>query len=47
MDPLGTILVILGPKGTPKRHTEAQMFVFIDFMVDLGSPLGPTLAKIL
>ena len=47
MGPLGTILVILGPKGAPKRHTEAQMSIFIDFRVDFGSLLGPTLGTIL
>ena len=43
MGPLDTILVILGPKGAPKRHTEAQMSISIDFKVDFGSILGPTL----
>jgi hypothetical protein len=47
---LGTrdsILVILGYRGTPKGHTEAHMYIFIDFRVDLGSLLGPTLGTIL
>ena len=43
MDALDTILVILGSRGTPNEHTEAQMSIFIDFRVDLGSLLGPTL----
>ena len=38
-----TILVVLGSTGTPNEHTETQMSIFIDFRVDLGSPLGPTL----
>ena len=38
-----TILVILGSRGTPNGHTEAQMSIFIDFRVHLGSLLGPTL----
>ena len=38
-----TILVILGSRGTPNGHTEAQRSSFIDFRVDLGSLLGPTL----
>ena len=41
--PWGTILVILGPKGAPKRHIEAQMSIFIDFRMDFGSLLGPIL----
>ena len=36
--------MILGSRGTPNRHSEAQMSVFIDFLMDLGSLLGPTLA---
>ncbi len=47
MGPLDTILVILGPKGAPKRHTEAQISIFIDFRVDFGSLLAPTLGTIL
>ena len=47
MGPLGTVLVILGPKRAPKRHTEAQMFIFIDFRVDLLCLLGSTLDSIL
>ena len=47
MGPLGTILVILGPKGAPKRHTEAQISIFIDFRMDFGSLLGPILNIIL
>ena len=39
-----TILVILGSRGTPNGHTEAQMSIFIDFRLDLGSLLGLTLA---
>ena len=42
-----TILVILGSRGTPNGHSEVQMSIFIDFRVDLGSLLGPTLAIIL
>ena len=38
-----TILVILGSRGTPNGHTEAQRSSFIDFRVDLGSLLGFTL----
>ena len=37
--------MILGGRGTPNGHTEAQMFVFIDFFSDLGSFLGTTLGK--
>ena len=33
-------MVILCSTGTPNGHTEAQMSIFIDFMVDLGSLLG-------
>ena len=44
MDALDTILVILGSKGAPNGHTEAQMSILIDFSVDLGSLLGLTLA---
>ena len=40
MAPSGTVLVILGPKGAPKRHTEAQISIFIDFRVDFGTLLG-------
>ena len=47
LGPLGTVLVILGPKGAPKRHTEAQMSIFIDFRVDFTCLLGPTLVTIL
>ena len=42
-----TILVILGSRETPNGHTKAQMSVFIDFRVDLGSVLGSTLGTIL
>ena len=38
--------MILGSRGTPNGHTEAQMSVFIDFSIDLGSLLGPTLGTI-
>ena len=38
-----TILVILGSRGTPNGHTEVQISILIDFRVDLGSLLGPTL----
>ena len=44
MDALDSILVILGSRGTPNGHTEAQMSIFIDFRVDLGSLLELTLA---
>ena len=40
---LGSVLVILGSRGTPNGHTEVQMSVFIDFRVHLGTLLGPTL----
>ncbi len=33
----------LGSRGTPNGHTEAQMYVFIDFLLTLGSNSGPTL----
>ena len=36
-----------GSRGAPNGHTEAQMAVFINFKVDLGSLLGPTLGTIL
>ena len=39
--------MILGSRGTPDGHTEAQIAVFIDFRVDFGSLLGPTLGTIL
>ena len=55
MGPLGTVLVILGPKGAPKRHTEAQMSIFrhteaqmsifIDFRVDFGCSWDPLWAR--
>ena len=31
-----TILVILGSKGSPNRHLEVQVCIFIDFKVILG-----------
>ena len=37
-----TILVIQGSTGTPNRHLEVQVSIFIDLEVYLGSPLGPT-----
>jgi len=40
---LAIFLVILGSRGTPNGHTEAQMSVFIDLFLDLGSLPGPTL----
>ena len=43
MGPWDTILVILGSRGTPNGHTEAQMSVFIDLFMDLGSLPGTTL----
>ena len=46
MGTLDTILVILGFRGTPNGHTEAQMSVFIDFSMDLGTLLGRTLDTI-
>ena len=46
LGPLGTILVILGPKVVPEGHTEAQISFFIDFRVDFGSLLGPILGII-
>ena len=42
-----TILVILGSRGIPNGHTEVQMSTFVDFKVDLGSVLGPTLGTLL
>ena len=36
-------MVIQGYTGTPNRHLEVLEPVFIDFLVDLGSLLGPTL----
>ena len=42
-----TILLILGSRGTPNGHTEAQNLLFIDFWMDLGSLLRPTLVTIL
>ena len=42
-----TILVILGSRGTPTGHTEAQISIFINFWMDLGSLLGLTLDIIL
>ena len=42
-----TVLVILGSRGTPDGHTEAQISIFIDCLVDLGSLLRPTLGIIL
>ena len=35
--------MIQGYTGTPNRHLEVLECVFIDFLVDLGSLLGPTL----
>ena len=43
LNPWDTILVILGSRGTPNGHTEAQMSVFIDFFLKFGSLSGPTL----
>ncbi len=40
---LGPLDTILGSRGTPNGHTEAQMSVSIDFFFDLGSLPGPTL----
>ena len=37
------ILVVQGARGTPNRHLEVQVFIFIDFRVHFGSLLGPTL----
>ena len=45
MGPLGTVLVVLGPKGAPKRHTEAQMSIFIDFSGILGASWDPLWAQ--
>ena len=42
----GTILVIMGSRGTPNGHTEGQMSIFIDFRIHFGSLLGPTLGTI-
>ena len=38
-----TILVIQGATGTPSRHLEVQLYIFIDFGSHSGSLLGPTL----
>ena len=42
----GTILVIMGSRGTPNGHTEGQMSIFIDFWVHFGRLLEPTLGTI-
>ena len=47
MDTWDIILVILGSRGTPNGHTEAQMSVFIDFRMDLGGNLESTLGTVL
>ena len=39
--------MILGSSGTPNGHIVAQMFVFIDFRLDLESLLGSSLGTIL
>ena len=41
-----TISVIMGSRGTPNGHTEGQMSIFIDFLMNFDSLLGPTLATI-
>ena len=38
-----TFLVIQGSTGTPNRHLEVQLLIFIDFRVHFGSLLGSTL----
>ena len=38
-----TFLVIQGSTGTPNRHLEVQLLIFIDFRLHFGSLLGPTL----
>ena len=35
--------MIQGSTGTPNRHIEVQVSIFIDFRVPLGSLLEPTL----
>ena len=42
-----TILVILGSRGTPNGHTDAQMSVFNYFWLELGTPPEHTLGTIL
>ena len=42
-----TILVVLGSRETPNGHTDAQMSVFNDFWLDLGTLLEHTLETIL
>ena len=37
------ILVIQGSTGTPNRHLEVQVSIFVDFRFHFGSPRGPTL----
>ena len=41
---LVTFLVIQRSTGTPNRHLEVQLFIFIDFWVHYGSLLRPTLS---
>ena len=41
------ILVIQDSKGTPTRHLEVQEFIFIGFIVHLGSLLGANLETFL
>ena len=38
------ILLIQGSTGTPNRHLEVQLSIFIDFRIHFGGLLGPTLA---
>ena len=38
------ILVILGSRGSPNRHLEVQVCIFIDFRVILGVSWDPLLA---
>ena len=41
MDTWDTILVVLGSRGTPNGHTEAQRSIFIDFLMNLGGSGTP------
>ena len=47
MGTLSDYLVIQGSTGSPTRHLEVQVFIFIGFRMHLGSLLGATLETFL
>ena len=47
MGTLSNYLVIQGSTGSPNRHLEVQVSIFIGFRMHLGSLLGATLENVL